>query len=103
IVNGVVDHVHFLVRLPADLSVSKFVDALKSGTTQWLHTNFPSMEGFSWQTGYSAFTDSRSRTRAVWGYIANQEAHHRTMSFHDELGELLRRHGLKYDVQTALE
>ena len=55
------------------------------------------MRQFQWQTGYGAFSVSQSQSRRVVTYIANQEAHHRKMTFQDEFRELLTRHGLEFD------
>jgi putative transposase len=40
---------------------------------------------------------SKSNINAVVKYIANQEAHHRKISFEDEFIALLEKHGIEYD------
>lgn len=41
-----------------------------------------------WQNGYAAFCVSESAVNDVVGYIANQETHHRRISFQEErIGE----------------
>ncbi|MCG8586967.1 MAG: hypothetical protein MI757_19860 [Pirellulales bacterium] len=42
---------------------------------------------------------SHSKVEQVKTYIANQEEHHRKMSFQDEIRELFRRHGITFDEQ----
>jgi hypothetical protein len=45
---------------------------------------------FGWQNGYGAFTvDSHGIGQVRW-YIANQQEHHRTRNFQDELDALWR-------------
>jgi hypothetical protein len=52
---------------------------------------------FEWQGGYSDFSVSKSNIEQVQKYIANQEEHHRKISFQDELRTLLRKHGVEFD------
>jgi hypothetical protein len=52
---------------------------------------------FHWQSGYGAFSVSRSNVEAVKSCIANQEDHHRRISFQDEFRALLRRHEREFD------
>lgn len=50
-----------------------------------------------WQQGYAVFSVSASIMPAVVRYIQNQEAHHRKMSFEEELIALLGKHGMEFD------
>ena len=99
LVNGVADHVHLLVQLHQDHSVSAFLRALKARSSLWIHKTFPALEQFAWQTGYAAFTVSRSQAEKVRRYIANQENHHRKQSFQEEFRALLRKHGLEFSEE----
>ncbi|OGH71485.1 MAG: transposase [Candidatus Magasanikbacteria bacterium RIFCSPLOWO2_01_FULL_43_20b] len=88
---GAGDHVHILLSLKPDLSVSKAVQLLKGNSSKWIHDNFTDLNIFSWQNGYGVFTVSRSQADIVENYIANQEEHHKKMSFEEEYIELLKR------------
>jgi putative transposase len=48
------------------------------------------------QAGYGAFSVSHSNIEQVKQYIANQEEHHRTRTFQEELRLLLQRHGIEF-------
>jgi hypothetical protein len=48
-------------------------------------------------TGYGAFSMGASQIDDVRTYIADQEEHHRRMSFQDELRKLLGRYGIDFD------
>jgi hypothetical protein len=50
-----------------------------------------------WQGGYADFSVSQSNLDQVKQYIANQEAHHRKMTFQDELRAALQKHGIAFD------
>jgi len=52
---------------------------------------------FSWQAGYGIFSLGQSQLPALLKYIDNQEEHHRTKSFKEELLELLEKYGVDYD------
>ena len=52
---------------------------------------------FAWQSGYGAFSVSRSNLEAVREYIERQEEHHRRMDFKEEFISLLRKHGVEFD------
>ena len=84
------------LQLP-DVSGYDAVRELKAGSSLWVHKTYPELESFAWQTGYGAFTVSQSQVGVVHRYIANQEAHHRAVTFQDEFRELLRRHGVEWD------
>lgn len=95
IVGGVADHVHLLFVLARTLSLSKVVEEVKKESSKWAKTNVH--PEFYWQNGYGAFSVSPSMVKRVTEYIANQEEHHRTMTFQDELREMLRRHEIEWD------
>ncbi|MDT5156316.1 MAG: REP-associated tyrosine transposase [Acidobacteriota bacterium] len=97
IVNGVNDHVHLLVGLPPTASVSDTLRLLKANSSRWLHETY--RKPFAWQSGYGAFSVSRSNLEAVRKYIAHQEEHHRRMSFKEEFMSLLRKHNIEFDEQ----
>lgn len=99
-IGGIEDHVHALVELPPSMTVPKAVNLLKSNSSRWM-----GRQGikFTWQEGYSSFAVSASNIPAVKRYVLNQEAHHRKMSFEDELLILLRKHGIAFDPKEVLD
>lgn len=97
ITNGTDNHIHILVLLKPDMSVSKSVQLIKGGSSKWIHDNFPTLKTFAWQEGYGAFTVSTSQINATKQYISNQEQHHKTMSFQEEYLEFLKRNNIDYN------
>ena len=95
-VGGVADHVHLLVGLKATHCLSDFMRELKKASSLWVHEVI-GVRGFAWQEGYGAFTVSATSREKVREYIANQQEHHRTKSFLEELEEFLKRAGVDYD------
>ena len=96
-IGGIEDHVHILTYLPSMMPVPDAVRIVKSNSSKWVHQRSPKYASFAWQSGYAAFTISRTAVEDARRYIGNQAEHHKTMSFQDEYRELLQRHGLKFD------
>ena len=78
-VGGVADHVHILCGLSRKISLSELVKNLKPSSSKILKGKVH--DGFSWQNGYGAFSVSQSASKSVFSYIADQEIHHRRMTF----------------------
>ena len=96
-IGGVEDHVHILARLRQDKAISAVIGAVKANSSGWIHREFKELAGFAWQTGYSAFSVSKSQQDFVRRYIDGQEEHHRHRPFRDELLKLLRAHEIDFD------
>jgi putative transposase len=96
-IGGVADHVHILVSVPSTLSIAKSMQLLKGNSSKWIHETFPSLRQFGWQDGYGAFSVSVSGVDETVRYIQNQAAHHRKVSFRDEVETFLKRHGIVFD------
>ncbi len=94
---GMPDHLHLLVSLARQMSVSVAVREIKSNSSRWIHESSPKLSRFAWQNGYSAFSVSFSQLEPVKQYIENQEQHHRKRTFREELLSLLKRHRVEYD------
>ena len=95
-VGGTEDHVHLLVGLKTTHCLADFMRELKRSSSVWVHSEI-GLTTFAWQEGYGAFTVSPTSRESVKGYIANQEEHHRKISFRDELAEILRQAGIAFD------
>jgi len=103
LINGVEDHVHILTRFPATITLSDFLRDVKSISAGWVRDLFPDKREFGWQTGYAAFSVSRSNVETVRDYIARQEEHHMRKTFEQEYLEFLERHGIEYDPRFVFE
>lgn len=97
LIGGVTDHVHVLTILSQKRAVDDVLDSLKSNSSRWVHDNFRDLALFDWQKGYGGFTVSIRGVEAVKRYIANQEEHHRNVTFQEEYRDFLTQHGVKLD------
>lgn len=96
-IGGIEDHAHVLLNLSRTHSIASVVETTKTSTSKWLKTKAPELRDFAWQTGYGAFSVSRSNLSVVTDYIAGQKEHHSGSDFKDEFRILLRKHEVEYD------
>jgi putative transposase len=96
-VGGVEDHVHILCRLSKQGEVSSLIREIKRDSSKWIKDKRPTLADFHWQAGYGAFSLSPSHVEALVAYIENQEEHHKTESFQDELRRLCHKYGIEID------
>jgi putative transposase len=100
---GIADHIHLLVGMHPQQSISDLVRDVKSNSSIWIHENQTGLGGFAWQSGYGAFSVSQSAVSQVSHYIDNQKEHHGATSFKSEFIKFLERHGIEYDEKYVWE
>jgi len=71
------DHVHILIRLRPDISVSKAVQLLKGRSSKVIRKEFPSLKEFYWgdnfwSEGFFVETVGHVSEEAIKNYIQNQ-------------------------------
>lgn len=96
LVSGVEDHVHLLARFDRTITQAEWVKELKRVSSLWLKAQ-AGLRQFSWQGRYADFSVSQSNVDQVKKYIANQERHHRKVTFQDEVRGLLTKHRIEGD------
>ena len=94
-INSVEDHIHILVSLGRDQTISKVVQLIKGESSNWINKNFLLIHKFEWQDEYFAVSVSESAVDKVKEYIKNKEEHHRVKSFDEEYELFLEKYGLK--------
>ncbi len=95
-IGGIEDHIHLLVSLGRQICMSDLVRDLKSNSRLG-HETFPERAKFAWQSGYGAFSVSKSIIGKVKGYIAIQKEHHKQETFKEEYLRFLKDHDMEYD------
>ena len=102
IVGGRPDHIHILTSLPATISLSEFVRAIKAGSSKWIKSLAMEYGDFAWQEGYGAFSVSESRKKSVIAYIEKQKTHHQKYSTEEEFQMFLKNHrlGIQNNTET---
>ena len=90
---GTENHVHILLALPANRTLSETVRDFKANSSRWMNES----GSFAWQHGFGAFSVSASHIAVVKDYIRNQAEHHKRRNFEEEYLTLLRKSGIEFD------
>lgn len=96
-IGGMPDHIHVLLGLRPEQSISELVRIIKRDSSIWINQNHLVQGHFKWQEGYGVFSYSKSQMKAVINYIDNQELHHQKYSFIEEYRKTLDVFGITYD------
>lgn len=95
-INGHNEHLHCLMGLNADSSISKAMQLIKGESAFWINKQKITRNKFEWADEYFAVSVSESMLEKVRAYIDNQEAHHKKITFTQEYEEFIR----KYNFQS---
>ncbi|MGN8224725.1 IS200/IS605 family transposase [Gracilimonas sp. BCB1] len=90
VINGVLDHVHALIRLKTTQSVADIVGALKGESSFWVNKNVILDERFEWQAGYGVISVSPHEIDRIRSYIYGQELHHMNKTLKEEVVEFTK-------------
>lgn len=71
------DHIHMLIQLKPNISISRSVQLLKGGSSKVIRAEYPELEEFLWgdsfwADGYFAETVGRVNMETIRRYIQNQ-------------------------------
>src|ERR1043166_7146222 len=83
-INNMPDHLHMVVGLRPDSSLSDLVRDVKAGSSKFINEKRWAVGRFSWQEGFGAFSYSRSPLGEVIRYVENQQQHHAKKTFREE-------------------
>jgi REP element-mobilizing transposase RayT len=93
--NCVKDHVHLLVSLGTEQTISKIMMLIKGESSFWVNKQKLIRHKFEWQDEYIALSVSESAIQKVRDYIDRQEEHHKKVTFMQEYNEFIKAHGFK--------
>ena len=92
-VNAYSDHLHCLMLLNADMSISKQMQLIKGESSFWINKNKIVKGHFEWADEYFASSVSEDKLDIVKAYILNQQEHHKKVTFKDEYEKFLKHFG----------
>ncbi|MDD8017932.1 MAG: IS200/IS605 family transposase [Bacteroidota bacterium] len=95
-VNGYSDHVHCLISLNKEQTISKVSQLIKGESSFWINQNNLVEGKFIWQDDYWAVSVSESHLEQTRQYIFNQEEHHRKTTFKEEADEFMKKYGWQF-------
>lgn len=92
-VNCVNDHIHLIISLGNEQSLSKVTQLIKGESSYWINNNKLCKYKFEWQDEYIALSISESVLNKVRKYIDEQEEHHKTKTFDEEYKLFIDKYG----------
>lgn len=96
-INGVEDHIHIFIGMRPTQSVSDLLQDIKKSSSKWINEKKFLQTKFEWQSGYGAFSYSKSHVENVVNYIAKQEEHHKKETFREEYLKFLKAFEIDYN------
>jgi putative transposase len=96
---GHTDHVHCLVSLGGDQTISKVVQLIKGESSFWANREKLLTPKLIWAEDYFAASVSESSIENVRNYINTQEEHHKKVIFTDEYEKFIKSYG--FDLAKA--
>ena len=102
-VGGWKDHVHIFFGLPVTSSISDFMSSIKANSSKWINEKGFVQGKFQWQSGYGAFSHSKSQRDHVIKYIMAQDDHYKVKTFRAEYLQMLRDFDVEYNETYLFE
>ena len=90
--NGHTEHLHCLMGLNADMSISKVMQMIKGESAFWINKHHITSSKFEWADEYFAVSVSESMLDKVRAYIDGQEEHHKKITFTQEYNEFIKKY-----------
>lgn len=94
-INGWHDHLHCIISLGKDQSISETIKLIKGESSNWINKQKLTKTKFVWQDDYWAVSVSKSHFEELKKYIRNQEEHHRNIGFTKEVDNFMNKYGWK--------
>jgi len=96
---GYTDHVHCLLSLGGDQTISKVAQLIKGESAFWANREKLITPKLIWADDYFAASVSESSIQNVRNYICNQEEHHKKVTFTEEYEKFIKSYG--FDLAKA--
>lgn len=94
-INGDKEHIHCIISLKADKTLSKTIQLIKEESSFWINKNSLSKKKFEWADEYFAVSVNESQLPKVREYIKNQEEHHRKKTWKEECEEFMQKYNFE--------
>lgn len=94
-INGYDEHIHILMLLKNDYSISKQMQLLKGESSFWINKQNMLRTELEWADKYFAASVSEDKLDKVRAYIDNQQTHHQKHTFAEEYKQFINSLGYK--------
>jgi len=99
---GSPDHIHLLIVLPPEISLSTLLGHVKAYSSKWIKSRENVDPKFSWQEGYLAISTQEDKLNSICQYIKEDENRHQTKNYRDEIITILNLQGIKFNKDYLL-
>ncbi len=83
-IGGHLDHLHALMRLNPEYSISKQMQLIKGASARWVNKSGILLSHFEWGDKFFATSVSHRSIARVRNYISIQKEHHTSQTFEEE-------------------
>jgi REP element-mobilizing transposase RayT len=94
-INGYKDHLHALISLGGNMTVSEIMKLIKGESSFWINKMNLTQVKFEWQDDYYATSLGMTQLENLRNYIRNQELHHQNVPLQDELDMMIKEYNLQ--------
>jgi len=94
-INGYNEHIHALISLGNNQTISEVMPRIKGESSHWINKNKLTRLKFGWQDDFWAVPIGMSHLPNLRKYISNQEQHHLAKSIKQELDLLVEKYQLE--------
>ena len=91
-INGDKEHIHCIISLKADQTLSKTMQLIKGESSCWINQKGLTKTNFEWSGNYYSASFGESQLPKIRDYIMNQEEHHRRKTWDEECDEFRRKY-----------
>ncbi len=102
-IGGMPDHIHIFIGMKPAETLSDLVREIKKSSNEFIKDNQLSPSHLDWQSGFGAFSYSRSHIDRVCKYILNQKARHEKRTFEREYRKMLEDSGIEIGRKQIFE
>lgn len=94
-INGDKKHIHCIISLKSDQTISKVIQLIKGESSFWINKQKLIKTRFEWADEYYAVSISESHLSRIREYIKNQEEHHNKKTWVEECDEFIKKYGFE--------
>jgi putative transposase len=94
-INGYDEHLHALISLGSKQNISEIMQKIKGESSFWINKNKLTRLKFEWQDDFYSVSVGMPQLENLRKYIRNQEQHHQTVTFQEELDSIIEEYKLQ--------
>jgi len=101
-IGGITDHIHIVTHIHPSISLASLVKDIKLASSDYIKNHHLFSDFNGWQNGYGGFTYSFKEKDHLIDYVKNQQVHHETKTYIEELIELLKENSVEFDEKYLI-